>query len=92
MLTWTIGDHSQHDMQLWNWRPWRVYPLEQQHSLKLTAVSTNFNVATQETSALYGGFLKPIDMTILAYFIRQGYPRELLFWLFADSFELNRAG
>jgi hypothetical protein len=56
-----------------------------------TAVSTNFNVATQETSAFYGGFLKPIDLTILAYFIRQGYPRELLFWLFIDSFELKTA-
>jgi hypothetical protein len=54
-----------------------------------TAVSTNFNVATQETNAFYGGFLKPIDLTILAYFIRQGYPRELLFWLFIDSFELK---
>ena len=57
-----------------------------------TAVSTNFNVATQETSAFYGGFLKPIDMTILAYFIRQGYPRELLFWLFTDLFELTAPG
>jgi hypothetical protein len=54
-----------------------------------TAVSTNFNVATQETNAFYGGFLKPIDLTILAYFIRQDYPRELLFWLFIDSFELK---
>jgi hypothetical protein len=52
-----------------------------------TAVSTNFNVATQETSAFYLGFLKPIDLQTLDYFIRQGYPRELLFWLFADSFQ-----
>jgi hypothetical protein len=54
-----------------------------------TAVSTNFNVATQETSAFYLGFLKPIDLQTLNYFIRQGYPRELLFWLFADSFQLQ---
>jgi hypothetical protein len=54
-----------------------------------TAVSTNFNVSTQETSAFYEGFLKPIDLTTLAYFIRQGYSRELLFWLFTDSFELD---
>jgi hypothetical protein len=26
----------------------------------------------------------------LNYFIRQGYPLEMLFWLFADSFELQR--
>jgi hypothetical protein len=57
-----------------------------------TAVSTNFNVSTQETSAFYEGFLKPIDLTTLDYFIRQGYPPELLFWLFTDSFELDVHG
>lgn len=57
-----------------------------------TTVSSNFNVSTQETSAFYDGFLKPIDLTTLAYFIRQGYPRELLFWLFMDSFELDLGG
>lgn len=54
-----------------------------------TAVSTNFSVSTQETSGFYEGFLKPIDLTTLNYFIRQGYSRELLFWLFTDSFELT---
>ena len=54
-----------------------------------TAVSSNFNVATQETSAFYIGFLKPIDLQTLDYFIRQGYSRELLFWLFADTVELK---
>lgn len=54
-----------------------------------TQVSTNFNVSTQETSAFYQGFLRPIDLQTLNYFIRQGYPRELLFWLFTDSFELT---
>jgi hypothetical protein len=57
-----------------------------------TAVSTNFNISTQENGGFYQGFLKPIDLTILDYFIRQGYPRELLFWLFTDSFELNLPG
>jgi hypothetical protein len=55
-----------------------------------TAVSTNFNVSTEETGSFYQGFLKPIDLQILNYFIRQGYPRELLFWLFADSFQFQR--
>jgi hypothetical protein len=54
-----------------------------------TAIGTNFNVSTQETSTFYEGFLKPIDLQTLDYFIRQGYPRELLFWLFTDSFELS---
>jgi hypothetical protein len=57
-----------------------------------TAVSTNFNVSTQETSTFYQGFLKPIDLQTLNYFIRQGYSRELLFWLFTDSFELSLPG
>jgi hypothetical protein len=54
-----------------------------------TAISSNFNVATQETSEFYLGFLKPIDLQTLDYFIRQGYSRELLFWLFADSVEMK---
>jgi hypothetical protein len=57
-----------------------------------TSVSTNFNISTEETGAFYNGFLKPIDLTILDYFIRQGYSRELLFWLFTDSFELKLPG
>jgi hypothetical protein len=52
-----------------------------------TAVSTNFNVSNQETSAFYQGFLKPVDLLTLDYFIRQGYSRELLFWLFTQSVE-----
>jgi len=55
-----------------------------------TAVGTSFNVSTEETGSFYDGFLKPIDLQTLNYFIRQGYPRELLFWLFADSFQLQR--
>jgi hypothetical protein len=54
-----------------------------------TLVSSNFNVATQETSSFYLGFLKPIDLQTLDYFIRQGYSRELLFWLFTDSVEFK---
>jgi len=52
-------------------------------------ISSNFSVSTQETTAFYTGFLKPIDLLTLSYFIRQGYPAELLFWLFADSFQLE---
>ena len=57
-----------------------------------TAVSTNFSVSTQETTSFYQGFLKPIDLQVLAYFIRQGYSRELLFWLFTDAVEVNIPG
>jgi uncharacterized membrane protein YgcG len=58
----------------------------------VTAVGSNFNLSTEETSAFYQGFLRPIDLQTLAYFIRQGYSRELLFWLFTDSFELSAGG
>jgi hypothetical protein len=54
-----------------------------------TAVSSNFSISTEETSSFYAGFLKPIDLQTLNYFIRQGYPLEMLFWVFADSFELQ---
>ena len=54
-----------------------------------TAIGTNFSVATQETGSFYDGFLRPIDLTTLDYFIRQDYSRELLFWLFADSFQIG---
>jgi hypothetical protein len=57
-----------------------------------TTLSSNFNLSTQETSTFYEGFLKPIDLQTLDYFIRQGYSRELLFWLFTDSFEFTKNG
>src|SRR5579862_2336352 len=57
-----------------------------------TAISTNFSVSTQETGNFYEGFLKPIDLITLDYFIRQDYPAEILFWLFADSFQIGPAG
>jgi hypothetical protein len=57
-----------------------------------TAIGSNFNVSTQETSAFYEGFLKPIDLQVLDYFIRQGYSYELLFWLFTDAVEITYRG
>jgi hypothetical protein len=53
------------------------------------SVSSNFNISTQETAQFYDGFLKPVDLYIVDYFIRQGYSRELLFWLFMDSFQIK---
>src|SRR3984957_3717528 len=57
-----------------------------------TSVSTNFSVSTQETQSFYQGFLKPIDLEVADYFIRQNYSRELLFWLFVDSVEVDLPG
>jgi hypothetical protein len=53
------------------------------------AVQTQFNLSTQETKDFYGALLRPVDLYILDFFIRQGYSRELLFWLFMDSVEVT---
>jgi hypothetical protein len=53
------------------------------------AVQTQFTLSTQETKDFYGALLRPVDLYILDYFIRQGYSRELLFWLFMDSVEVT---
>lgn len=37
-----------------------------------------------ETSSFYQGLLRPVDLPILNYFLRQGYSHELLFWLFIE--------
>jgi hypothetical protein len=49
--------------------------------------STQFSISTFETQDFYNALLRPVDLPTLNYFIRQGYSRELLFWLFADSVE-----
>ena len=56
------------------------------------AVQTQFNLSTQETKDFYGALLRPVDLYVLDYFIRQGYSRELLFWLFMDSVEVTVGG
>jgi hypothetical protein len=72
--------------------PYKDFLFTNNSASNSTSVSTNFSVSTQETSAFYEGFLKPIDLTTLDYFIRQGYPREMLFWLFTDYFEVKANG
>jgi hypothetical protein len=69
--------------------PFRDFIFGNTTASNATSIGTNFNISTQETGAFYDGFLKPIDLQTLDYFIRQGYPRELLFWLFTDSFEVS---
>jgi hypothetical protein len=53
-----------------------------------TTVSSNFSVSSLENGSFYSGLLSPVSLHDLNYFIRQGYSRELLFWLFADSIEV----
>jgi hypothetical protein len=56
------------------------------------SVQTQFNLSTQETKEFYNALLRPVDLYVLDYFIRQGYSRELLFWLFMDSVEVTVGG
>jgi uncharacterized membrane protein YgcG len=54
-----------------------------------TTVSSNFSVSSLENGSFYSGLLSPVSLHDLNYFIRQGYSRELLFWLFADAIEIE---
>ena len=69
--------------------PGRFFLFNNTTASNATSVSTNFSVSTQETSVFYTGFLKPLDLLTVDYFIRQGYSRELLFWLFTQSVEVD---
>jgi hypothetical protein len=53
-----------------------------------TQVTSSFSVSSLETGTFYNGLLSPVSLHDLNYFIRQGYSRELLFWLFADTVEV----
>jgi hypothetical protein len=55
------------------------------------SVQTTFTLSTQETKDFYNALLRPVDLYVLNFFIRQGYSRELLFWLFMDSVEVTIA-
>src|ERR1700726_209875 len=61
----------------------------QQNFNNATTVSSNFSVSSLENGSFYSGLLSPVSLHDLNYFIRQGYSRELLFWLFADSIEIE---
>jgi hypothetical protein len=47
--------------------------------------NTNFDFSLLETKDFYAALLKPVDLANFNYFVRQGYSRELLFWLFVES-------
>ena len=47
--------------------------------------NTVFDFSLLDTGNFYAGLLKPVDLANFNYFVRQGYSRELLFWLFVES-------
>jgi hypothetical protein len=57
-----------------------------------TSVMNNFDITLLETKDFYNGLLSPIDLPTVNFFVRQGYSRELLFWLFAASVRETIAG
>src|SRR5262245_49806030 len=73
--------------------PFRAVLFGNQNNLynQLT-VSSNFSVSSLETGTFYNGLLTPVTLHDLNYFIRQGYSRELLFWLFADTVQVTIGG
>jgi hypothetical protein len=56
------------------------------------SVTSSFSVSSLETGTFYNGLLTSVNLHDLNYFIRQGYSRELLFWLFADTVEVFIGG
>ena len=48
------------------------------------ANSNTFNVSVVDDPASFAALLAPVNPALLAFFINQGYPRELLFFLFTD--------
>jgi hypothetical protein len=54
--------------------------------------NSNFDIAILENRDFYSALLTPVDEVTLNFFERQGYPRELLFWLFADSVRITYNG
>jgi hypothetical protein len=53
-------------------------------------LQTQFTLSTQETHDFYEALLRPVDLYTVNFFIRQGYPPELLFWLFAERVDVQR--
>jgi hypothetical protein len=65
--------------------PQRAFGLSNQTLGGSTAAGNTYDIGLLETKDFYTGLLKPVDLPIVNFFIRQGYSRELLFWLFADA-------
>ena len=54
--------------------------------------NSTFDIAILENRDFYSALLTPVDAVELNFFERQGYPRELLFWLFADAVRITYNG
>ena len=50
-----------------------------------TNINNSFDIGILESKDFYNGLLTSVDLATLNFFVRQGYPRQLLLWLFFDS-------
>jgi hypothetical protein len=55
-------------------------------------IDNSFDISLLESKDFYNGLLAPVDLPTLNFFVRQEYPRGLLFWLFAGSVRETIAG
>jgi hypothetical protein len=51
-----------------------------------------FDLTVLDSHDFYSALLSPVELPTLEYFVRQGYSRELLFWLFTDSVRVSGPG
>jgi hypothetical protein len=52
-----------------------------------SSANNSFDISILESRDFYLALLRPVDLATLNFFIRQGYSRQLLYWLFVDSVE-----
>ncbi len=57
-----------------------------------TSANNSFDISLLESKDFYNGLLSPVDLPTLNFFVRQGYLRELLFWLFTESVRETAGG
>jgi hypothetical protein len=53
------------------------------------SITTNFNINPIESKEFYTGLLTPLDMRTALFFLAQGFPRELVFYLFVDGLTIH---
>jgi hypothetical protein len=54
--------------------------------------SNSYDLTVLDSKEFYTALLSPVDLPTVNFFIRQGYPPELLFWLFVDSVRESYGG
>ncbi|MGE0801754.1 MAG: hypothetical protein AB7G13_09785 [Lautropia sp.] len=56
------------------------------------SASNNFNINPLESKEFYTGLLAPLDLETAQFFISQGFPREIVFYLFVDWLVIRGSG